>query len=262
MSGTESVNPVAKPVAAVDLSVIIPCFNEAENIEGLIREWSHFLNAELISFEVIVVNDGSTDGTGRVLDRLRREMKNMRVIHQLNLGHGRAIRRGYECARGTHVLQVDASGRYETSDFLRLWEHRDRSPLILAYRTHRLDKLPRRLMAHLLRKFVKLLFRLPVQDPNVPFRIFRREAATPYLAQLPQGLISVNLSLTLLMKLEFPHSVAEVPVPFRQRAKGASHHKVATLMLVGTHILIEMVRLRVSLLRLKIAVPTANPVGT
>src|SRR5262249_8248265 len=93
-----------------ELSVVMPCFNESPTIETTLREWESYFSELTPSFEIIVVNDGSKDGTGRILDRLRKEMKNLRVIHQLNLGHGRAARRGYEAARGKYVLELDCDG--------------------------------------------------------------------------------------------------------------------------------------------------------
>ena len=74
-----------------ELSVVVPCFNESNLIEGVLRQWIEMLVGEQIDFEMVVVNDGSSDGTGRILDNLRGEFAQVRVIHQLNFGHGRAV---------------------------------------------------------------------------------------------------------------------------------------------------------------------------
>src|SRR5439155_6811729 len=98
-----------------ELSLVIPCYNEADAIENVVRDWCVSLD-ELVgegNYEILIVNDGSTDGTGRILDRIRRERKCLRVIHQLNLGHDVAARRGYDLARGRFVAQIDGNGRFE-----------------------------------------------------------------------------------------------------------------------------------------------------
>src|SRR3989338_8550426 len=96
-----------------ELSIVMPCYNESAGIEPVLMEWLLFLRGlKLSSFEIVVINDGSTDGTGRILDKLRRESRELRVFHQLNVGHGRAVRRGYETARGRYVAQVDSNGCY------------------------------------------------------------------------------------------------------------------------------------------------------
>src|SRR5581483_9301809 len=108
--------------------------NEAAHLEETLRAWETELNEQIKDFELLVINDGSKDGSGRLLDRLRKEMKNLRVIHQLNLGYERAIRRGYEASRGQYIAQVDLNGLYEPSDFLKLWENRRDQKLVLGKR--------------------------------------------------------------------------------------------------------------------------------
>ncbi|MEZ4751713.1 MAG: glycosyltransferase family 2 protein [Bdellovibrionota bacterium] len=138
------------------------------------------------NLSLVIVNDGSNDGTGRSLDGLRREHSEIRVVHQLHIGHGRAVRRGYETARGRYVLQVDSSGRYDPSDFLRMWRTRDQFHLILGQRTHRLDSWPRRTANAGLRTVLRWLFGIRLSDPNVPFRLYSRVALISYLKTLPQ----------------------------------------------------------------------------
>jgi glycosyltransferase involved in cell wall biosynthesis len=237
----------------VDLSVVIACYNESEGLETLIREWNQTLRKEVDSFELITVNDGSTDGTGKLLDRLRKEIPALRVIHQLNFGPSIAFRRGIEVARGTYVLQLEASGRYEPGDFSALWAKRRHFDLVLAQRTHRLDSLPRLFMSRLLRFAIQLLFGMSFQDPNVPFRLFRRDAAAPCYPLLDGHWECSSLALGILIYRSEKTSVTEVQVPFRRRQGGQVRTSFLSTFFCGIQILGELIQLRFRLLRPEIA---------
>lgn len=256
----ENTNPLARQTpsrsTAVELSVIMPCFNESELIEPFLRQWWEALEKQLISFEIIVINDGSTDGTGRILDRLRRELRGVRVIHQLNAGHDRAVRRGYELARGDYIFQVDPNGRYEVSDFFRFWELREQRVLVVAHRTHCLDSLFRRVLSHLLRFVSKLLFRTQLKDPNAPFRLLRRDLLQWYLSKIQPGSNAINLSLAVWIEKDFPNAVSQVAIPFRQRASGQRHCALLKFVGLWGTLLNDLIQLRFSMIALRISPPT------
>lgn len=213
----------------VDLSIIMPCFNEAESIEKVLREWQELLEEEAIAYEIIVVNDGSSDGTGRLLDRIRRDHKRIKVIHQLNVGADRATRRGYELARGKWVLHAEASGRFEPLDFLRLWEKRDFSPFVVAYRTHRLDGLLRRTLSKVLRWQLRRSFNLTLIDPNVSFRLVRRDMAMVAMKEIPTSAHSLNLWMDVILCKLVNNAIPEVAVPYRKRITHRVRRKRETL---------------------------------
>jgi len=200
-----------------EVSIIMPCFNEAESIERVLREWKELLDEEVIAHEIIVVNDGSTDGTGRVLDRIRRDTKGIKVIHQLNAGSESATRRGYELCRGKFVLHAEASGRYEPLDFLRLWEQRDSAPFVMAFRTHRLDSPLRRGLSRALRSLLRRSFNLQLTDPNIPFRLVRRDLAMVALKRIPTSARALNLWMNIILAQLVDGPIPEVAVPFRKR---------------------------------------------
>jgi len=202
------------------LSVVMPCFNEGEAIDALLREWLEYLAQNIPESELIVVNDGSSDGTGRCLDKLRKEFRRLRVIHQLNTGHELAVRRGYEAARGEYLFQVDSDGRYELSDFARLWEGREGKVAVLGARTHRLDSLLQRGIDYLLGRTMKWAFKLEWRDPSVPFRLMRRDLVASYLKTLPSSTQSVNLLLACFLKKDYPEACSEIAIPYRLRARG------------------------------------------
>lgn len=230
--------------SSLDLSVVMPVFNEGDIVEPVLTEWHKALTEMGLSFELIVINDGSLDGTGRVLDKLRRDWTHLRVIHQLNTGHSQAIFRGYGLARGKYIFQCDLNGRYEPEDFSRLWESRGINRLVIAHRTHRLDSFPRRLFSSTLRKVTEWICGVKLQDPNVPARLFQREPLIPFLKLLPPGWKSTNLALSVYVSKETPQLISEIKIPFRKRTLVKSSTSLYDLMNLGFEYLSELMVLR------------------
>lgn len=228
----------------VDLSIIMPCFNEAESIEKVLREWQELLEEEAIAYEIIVVNDGSSDGTGRLLDRIRRENKTIKVIHQLNSGADRATRRGYEMARGKWVLHAEASGRFEPLDFLRLWEKRETSPFVIAHRTHRLDSFLRRTLSKILRWQLRRSFNLRLIDPNVSFRLVRRDIAVVAIKEIPANAHSLNLWMDVILCKMITTAIPEVAVPYRKRITHRVRRKRETLFRQSRNIFRDLMAMK------------------
>jgi len=246
---TSPATPERRPRSGVVLSVVMPCYNEADHIEETLRAWTDFLTDEVESHEIVLVNDGSTDGTGRLLDRIRKETPTLRVIHQLNGGKEAALRRGYEAARGSYVLQTESNGRFDPADFLPFWENRTPDGLLLARRERPLESWFLRTHRRGVGALVKLLFGAEWREPQSPFRLISRTCLQSQLARLPRGFAQVNLGLTLLAHLDNPQGIRELPVPYRFRT--GLRRRVSLWWLVGTlvHLGFDLVHLRLSLLR-------------
>lgn len=238
--------PIPDRKLSVELSLVMSCFNEAYGIENFIKQWATLLEKEVSSFEIIIINDGSKDGSGRILDKLRKEIPELRIIHQLNFGKNRALRRGYELARGNFILQTDCNGRYEPEDFLSLWEARNAAPIVIAQRTHRLDPLPRRVCSHLLKKTLKTLFQVEWADPNTPFRLMRKQIVVNYLKAVPENCQMLNLELLLRAYMDFKDCMVQVPVPFRKRSYGKRKKSNWSLFSSGVKTALEIYSLKKS----------------
>lgn len=206
----------------LELSVVLAVHNENPHIEDLLRNWLEELRYEQISFEMIVVNDGSLDGTGRVLDRLRKDNAEVRLVHQLNLGRDRAIRRAYELAKGQYVLAITGNGRIEPSDFLLLWKERARGYLVLSKRSHRLDSYLDRKLSKFLSSLAKYFFNHDLAEPDCNLRLCLKEIIAPTLKQIPANSQCLNWSLSILTEKLFPGRVIEVTVPYRHRLERRS----------------------------------------
>src|SRR5262245_55489 len=110
-----------EPVSDRGISVVIPVYNEAECLESVVGGITQALERLGRGFEVIVVNDGSADGTRAVAERMASLSRRIRLIHHdTNLGYGAALKSGFELAKYPLVLQMDGDGQYPAAEIEKL----------------------------------------------------------------------------------------------------------------------------------------------
>src|SRR3989338_8030180 len=128
----------------MQLSLVLPCYNEEGNIEQTLRDCVAWLTRDCIEGEVIAVDDGSTDGTVALLESLAREFPLLRIIrHERNLGYGAAVRSGCDAARTGILCFMDSDGQFRPGDFQLLLAHLDNYPFVAGRRRRRADPLVR-----------------------------------------------------------------------------------------------------------------------
>lgn len=192
-----------------ELSVLIRCFNQADILDQAVRDCIRMVSRTTEAFETILINDGSTDGSVRILDRLRKEFPNVRVTHQLHSGQAKAIRRGIDLARGTYFLQLDLEQIPWLEDLEPLWELRAKHDFILGHHPSP-GKSSHRLVAWLLRRWTKVWFGNELTEPDSNFRLCRHSVMLELLEGLPKTSESVNLGLSLKLFLASPDRLKEV----------------------------------------------------
>jgi dolichol-phosphate mannosyltransferase len=206
----------AEGPAFADVVVVMPAYNEADCIEAVVREWVSAVGL------LIVVNDGSRDQTGEILDRLATQLPLLRVIHQKNAGHGAALLTGYAAAIETGlpwVFQTDSDGQFQAADFRLLWNLREKSGFLLGRRASRSDHIVRTWLSALHARLLRVLFGLRLADPNVPFRLMRAEVLARYLPCIPAGTFAPNVMLSILAARD-GHFPGFVPVRHQARQTG------------------------------------------
>lgn len=179
------------------LSFILPAYNEEAGIAVTIERLKAVLGTCSLPFEIIIVNDGSTDGTLKALETIA----GIRIIsHPLNSGYGSAIKTGILAARYGWLGIVDADGTYEIEMLPALIERmRLGFDMVIATRKNVLkrDKRTKRLFRRLFLKFFVIIMNKPIQDPNSGFRLFRREMAMTFFPFLCDT-FSFTTTITLL----------------------------------------------------------------
>ncbi len=185
----------------MSLSVVIPCYNEAEIIESVIRSFhKEIIDKEKCS-EFIIVDDCSTDNTAEILNQLKTELENIRILKtDKNSGHGKAIRLGYDNAKYDYVFQVDGDNQFNAEDFGKFYDNKDKSDFILGYRVNRNDPVSRLLLTNMLRWLIAAIFDIHIKDINCPFRLIKKERLNELLKEIDVDTLTPNIILSILAK--------------------------------------------------------------
>jgi len=156
--------------------VFFPCYNEAENIEGLVRRATELLPELVDDWEVIIVDDGSSDGTAGIADRLADEDLRVRVVHhQTNGGYGMALRSGFQAATKEYVFYTDGDGQFDLGELPGLLDEIGSAGIISGYRRERRDSLVRRINAACWGWLVQRMLRFRCRDVDSAFKLYRRK---------------------------------------------------------------------------------------
>lgn len=158
------------------LSVFFPAFNEEKNLEKTVLGAIAFLKKLNIVWEILIINDGSTDGTEQTADRLAQKYPKVKVFHQQNSGYGMAIRAGLRNAKYEWIVYTDADGQFGFSEITKFLSVCDRADAIWGYRLKRQDPFYRLLFGHFWGISVRLLTGVRLKDINCGFKMFRKSA--------------------------------------------------------------------------------------
>ena len=204
----------------VFLSVVLPAYNESENIEKTVRDTVSHIEGRFADYEIIVVNDGSIDGTREIVERL--SLSNPRVVlenHPVNLGYGSALRSGFDRASLDYIFFMDSDGQFDIRDIDRLLPYIEDYDVIVGYREKRADPFIRSLNTWLYHLYIRLLFGLKLRDVDCAFKLLPKNA---YNAIKPIKSGGALFSAEFLIKLEKKgFKIKEVPVRHFSRRFGS-----------------------------------------
>jgi len=206
-----------------ELSYFFPAHNEEGNVEALVRDALAALPALAEQFEIIVVNDGSSDRTGSLADGLAEANPDIvRVVHHpTNLGYGAAVRAGFRVARFDWVGFTDGDRQFAVSDLGRLTARigePDKPDIVVGFRIRRADPLIRTLYAKSYRLANRIFFGLQITDVDCACKLFRRASLRGLRVESGGAFFSAEL----LIKLRAAgRSVVEVGVPHYPRTAGS-----------------------------------------
>lgn len=203
------------------LSAVFPAYNDGGSIASMIAAADIACRALTDDFEIIVVNDGSSDYTADILNEMQKRYPKLRVIaHERNRGYGGALRSGFAAARKQWVFYTDGDAQYnplELSLLARMVE--DGAQLVNGYKVSRHDSLARIVIGRAYHYLVKFLFRIRIRDVDCDFRLIPREILQRVELKSDSGAIC----LELVKKIEDAgHVFAETPVNHYSRKYGVS----------------------------------------
>jgi glycosyltransferase involved in cell wall biosynthesis len=205
----------------VGLTVFFPAYNDGGTVASLVIRAVQVARTLTSDYEVIVVNDGSTDATAVVADELARIYPTVRVVHHpANRGYGGALRTGFAAATKDVVFYTDGDAQYDPAEMAVLWPRLAPGvDLVNGYKISRSDPLHRVIIGRVYHYIVKVLFGLHVRDVDCDFRMMRRSIFDRVRLEKNSGVIC----LEMMKKIQDAGFViAEVPVHHYHRAYGKS----------------------------------------
>lgn len=226
-----------------DVAVVIPVFNEEKLIGECINEWLNVLDSVNLNYEILIIDDGSSDATISIVERYG-DNQNVQLIIKQNEGHGPTILAGYKRAVGIAewVFQADSDNEISPNQFSALWSRRQGQDAVIAWRQGRDQTTVRRLVTFFARVTTKVLFRCHLRDVNIPFRLIRSETLTILLEKIPSDTFAPNIALSGALSL-MNYQVEECPVIFNERIVGESSLSNLGAVRKGGRALLELIKI-------------------
>jgi glycosyltransferase involved in cell wall biosynthesis len=213
------------------LSIFSPCYNEVENLPGLIKQVMQLVPKLARKFEVIIVDDGSNDGTAQLVKKLQLRYPQLKIVtHPQNLGYGSAVRTGINTAQYDWIFWTDGDGQFDFADLKQFVDYTDDFSVILGYRKRRVEGVRRAMMAKLYTLYIDLLFRVHVKDTDCGFKLFKANQ----LKLLKLFSNGAFISAEILYKLKKKRiSFKQLPVDHLLRKFGKSTGVSPKVILIG-----------------------------
>ena len=210
----------------VRLSVAAPCFNEAEGIADVVKEWDGILDGLPYESEIVICNDGSKDATGEILKELETRYPRLRVVVlETNSGYGRALSSAVNATRGEYVATIDSDGQFDLADVRQLMAVAEQGDceLVTGYRHKKQDSPMRVLANRFLNLLVSWMFGVRLEDSNCSLKLARAEVLRGLTIEAAGWAAPTEICLRVLARGQ---RIREVGVSHRDRTLGTSKMRI------------------------------------
>lgn len=202
-----------------ELSIFFPFWNEEKNVETVVKNAIPVAQKVAKIWEIIIVDDGSSDNTLQIAQKLAKENKNIAVAtHQPNRGYGAALREGFDHARYDIIVFTDGDRQFDFSQVTKFLEKIDKADLVIGYREKRMDHPIRHILMMLLKIWDFIFFRIYFKDIDCGFKMFKKDALNKILPLKSEGAMITTEILAKAKKARL--KIAQVKVTHLPRRYG------------------------------------------
>ena len=200
------------------ISFFCPAFNEEENLEKAVSSILPVLKDIGAEFEIIIVDNCSTDRTPQIADQFAKDIPRLRVIHnEVNKGYGGALITGFKAARNDIVAYTDSDNQYDFNEFRKLIPYLDNYDVVIGYRLKRHDSVYRLAQSAIFNAIVTLFFGTKFRDINCSFKIYRKKVLDVMDIRSTSAFIDAEM---LIKASNNGYRIVEVPVTHFKRQAG------------------------------------------
>lgn len=217
--------------------VIVPAYNESENIEGLINDWYPIVNKYNGDgkSKLVIINDESKDNTYEIVKEYAKSRPLLQSLTKVNGGHGATVLFGYRYAiekNADFIFQTDSDGQTNPDEFEVFWNLRNDYDAIIGNRSKRQDGAFRKFVEGTLLFILKIMFGVSIPDSNAPFRLMRREIVEKYCAKMPVDFNLPNVMLTTYFA-HFHEKIIFIEISFKPRQGGKNSINAKKIIKIG-----------------------------
>jgi Glycosyltransferases involved in cell wall biogenesis len=228
------------------LYIVIPAYNEEENIESVAREWHEVVEKVGGESRLVIIDDGGKDSTYEKLLELKKNLTYLEPITKANSGHGGTVLYGYDYAiknKAEYIFQTDSDGQTIPAEFWELWNKRNDYDIQIGYRKGRQDGFSRKIVTKTLKLVIFFSFGLWIVDANTPFRLMSSKTLEKYLPRVPKDYNLSNVLLTILYEKN-KAQMRYIPITFRPRQGGVNSINMRKIFKIGQKALKDFADLR------------------
>lgn len=217
------------------LYVVMPAYNEEDNIEKTIRDWYPVVDDKGEKSKLVVADSGSTDGTHDILVKLKEEFPKLEIITNTEKQHGPKVIALYKHAIDNnvdYVFQTDSDGQTNPNEFEKTWELRLEYDGIFGNRRARGDGKSRALVEKVIGVMLRVIFGVRIPDANAPFRLMKTGILNKYINNFDEDYFTPNIMITTYF-VYYNEKYCFIPITFGARTAGTNSISVLKIVKVG-----------------------------
>ncbi len=217
------------------LYIVIPAYNEEENIEAVVADWYPIVEKIGGESRLVIIDDGSRDSTYKKMQELAETRPLFTPVTKSNEGHGATVLYGYQYALkagANYVFQTDSDGQTLPAEFWPFWERRKDYEMVIGHRKGRQDGISRVFVTKTLKFVCRICFHVTVTDANTPFRLMQAKSLSENIKLIPDKFNLSNVILSVIYAKK-KQKVLYLPITFRPRQGGVNSINFKKIVKIG-----------------------------
>lgn len=217
------------------LYLVMPAYNEEDNIENVVRSWYKVLEKTSNNSKLVVADNGSKDRTHLILENLNKELPKLEILKDTRKEHGPKLISLYNYAiknNADFVFQTDSDGQTNPDEFIEFWDLRNKYDAVIGNRAKREDGIARKIVENVVCLLLKIIFNVDVPDANAPFKLIKCSLLNKYIDRFKDDYNLPNIMLTTFFKY-YNENIIFKEISFKPRLAGKNSINLSKIIKIG-----------------------------